>query len=80
MNLKIGNNKMTNDNLIDDIVEEPTDEELVEIEDKLEKTNPFEISEDEYEDTFGNMVDLDKGLFGSKHRERLSSVKKYYNS
>ena len=80
MNLTKVNKKMINDELIDDVIEEPTDDELEEIETELEEENPFEISDDEYEDTFGNMVDLDKGLFGAKHRENLQQVKNYYNS
>ncbi len=58
---------------------EPTDEELAEIELELED-DPFTISEEEYEESFGGMVDLDKGLFGANHREKLSTIRKVYNS
>ena len=71
---------MTIDDLNDNLdPNEPTDEELTEIESELEE-DPFTISEDEYEESFGNMVDLDKGLFGAKHREKLETVRKVYNS
>ena len=56
---------------------EPTDDELTKIENEL---NSFEITEEEYEESFGSMPDLDKGLYGAKHRERLSTVRKVYNS
>jgi hypothetical protein len=80
MNLTKGIKEMTIDDLNDNLdPNEPTDEELTEIESELEE-DPFTISEDEYEESFGNMVDLDKGLFGAKHREKLETVRKVYNS
>ena len=80
MNLTKGIKEMTIDDLNDNLdPNEPTDEELAEIELELED-DPFTISEDEYEESFGNMVDLDKGLFGAKHREKLETVRKVYNS
>ena len=71
---------MVIDNLNDNLdPNEPTDEELAEIELELED-DPFTISEEEYEESFGGMVDLDKGLFGANHREKLSTIRKVYNS
>ena len=52
---------------------------MAEIELELED-DPFTISEEEYEESFGGMVDLDKGLFGANHREKLSTIRKVYNS
>ena len=80
MNLTKGLKEMTIDNLNDNLdPNEPTDEELAEIELELED-DPFTISEEEYEESFGGMVDLDKGLFGANHREKLSTIRKVYNS
>ncbi len=87
MKLKKGLNNMTvfdelNEELnlgLDLDPKEPTDEELAEIELELED-DPFTISEEEYEESFGSMPDLDKGLFGAKHREKLSTIRKVYNS
>ena len=80
MNLTKGIKEMTIDNLNDNLdPNEPTDEELAEIELELED-DPFTISEEEYEESFGGMVDLDKGLFGANHREKLSTIRKVYNS
>ena len=62
---------MTIDDLNDNLdPNEPTDEELAEIELELED-DPFTISEEEYEESFGGMVDLDKGLFGANHRRKI---------
>ena len=80
MNLTKGLKEMTIDDLNDNLdPNEPTDEELAEIELELED-DPFTISEEEYEESFGGMVDLDKGLFGANHREKLSTIRKVYNS
>tara|TARA_Y100000593_G_scaffold51785_1_gene97298 strand:+ start:863 stop:1105 length:243 start_codon:yes stop_codon:yes gene_type:complete len=80
MNLTKGIKEMTIDDLNDNLdPNEPTDEELAEIELELED-DPFTISEEEYEESFGGMVDLDKGLFGANHREKLSTIRKVYNS
>ena len=80
MNLTKGIKEMTIDDLNDNLdPNEPTDEELAEIELELEE-DPFTISEEEYEESFGGMVDLDKGLFGANHREKLSTIRKVYNS
>ena len=80
MNLTKGIKEMTIDDLNDNLdPNEPTDEELAEIELELED-DPFTISEEEYEESFGGMVDFDKGLFGAKHREKLQQVRNYYNS
>ena len=80
MNLTKGIKKMTIDDLNDNLEpNEPTDEELAEIELELED-DPFTISDEEYEESFGSMPDLDKGLFGAKHREKLETVRKVYNS
>ena len=59
-------------------IPEPTDEELAKIEEELE--DPFSISEDEYEDMFGDMPTTDKGLGGAKWRERLEGAKNFYNN
>ena len=59
-------------------IPEPTDEELEVIEEEV--TNPFEISEDEYDDMFGDMPTTDKGLGGAKWRERLDGANNFYNN
>ena len=59
-------------------IPEPTDEELAKIEEEL--NDPFSISEDEYEDMFGDMPTTDKGLGGAKWRERLEGAKNFYNN
>ena len=56
---------------------EPSDTELNEIEGSLD--DMFSISEDEYDDMFGDMPDLDKGLHGAKWRERKNQMMGYYN-
>ena len=73
--MKLKEKNMTID---DNVIVDPTDEELAEIEDSLD--DMFSISEDEYEESFGGMVTLDKGLFGAKHRETLASVRKHYSN
>ena len=59
-------------------IPEPTDEELAKIEEEF--NDPFSISEDEYEDMFGDMPTTDKGLGGAKWRERLEGAKNFYNN
>ena len=59
-------------------IPEPTDEELAQIEEEL--NDPFSISEDEYEDMFGDMPTTDKGLGGAKWWERLEGAKNFYNN
>ena len=59
-------------------IPEPTDEELAKIEEEF--NDPFSISEDEYEDMFGDMPTTDKGLRGAKWRERLEGANNFYNN
>ncbi len=63
----------------DNPIPEPTDEELAEIEQEFDE-DLFSISEEEYEENFGDMPTTDKGLGGAKWRERLEGANNFYNN
>ena len=60
-------------------IPEPTDEELAEIEQEFDE-DLLSISEEEYEDNFGDMPTTDKGLGGALWRERLEGANNFYNN